>query len=164
MPPAEPNTPALALFVHGLDSSIQGTKAQWFRDHFPAVRMQDYQGDLNQRLTQLGAQVEGQDNLILVGSSFGGLMAVCFAIRHPERCRRLVLLAPALNFSGYQPPPAPLTVPTLLVIGTHDTVCPPSLVLPQARLTFSNLEVRVEDDDHMLHRTFPTLDWPHLLI
>ena len=24
-------------------------------------------------------------------------------------------------------------------------------------------EIRVEEDDHMLHRTFPTLDWPLLL-
>jgi hypothetical protein len=23
--------------------------------------------------------------------------------------------------------------------------------------------VRLEDDDHMLHRTFPSLDWPQLL-
>jgi pimeloyl-ACP methyl ester carboxylesterase len=162
-----PPTPSLqsppALFLHGLDSSIQGTKAQWFRHHFPEVRMRDYEGDLEQRLTQLANQVAGLDRLILVGSSFGGLMAACFAIRHPERCQRLVLLAPALNFNGYQPPPIPLTVPTVLVMGEHDTVCPPELVLPQARATFSNLEVHIEDDDHMLHRTFPVLDWQALL-
>jgi pimeloyl-ACP methyl ester carboxylesterase len=105
----------------------------------------------------------GIDRLILVGSSFGGLMAACFASRHPERCRRLVLLAPALNFNSYQPPPTPLAVETLLVLGRHDTVCPPDLVLPQARASFAKLEVRIEEDDHMLHRTFPTLDWANLL-
>lgn len=105
----------------------------------------------------------GIDRLILVGSSFGGLMAACFAVRSPERCQRLVLLAPALNFSAYHPPSRPVHVPTLLVIGEHDTVCPPSLVLPLARATFDQLTVRLEDDDHMLHRTFPTLDWPQLL-
>jgi pimeloyl-ACP methyl ester carboxylesterase len=125
--------------------------------------MHDYQGDLDQRLAQLEGEVAGLDNLILVGSSFGGLMAVCFALCHPGQCRRLILLAPALNFSGYQPPTSPITIPTLLVIGAHDTVCPPDLVLPQARATFSTLEIRVEEDDHMLHRTFPTLDWPQLL-
>ena len=163
MPSANPHEPSPALFLHGLDSSIRGTKAQWFRLHFSEVRMRDYEGDLAQRLAQLEDQVTGLDRLVLVGSSFGGLMAACFAIRHPERCRRLVLLAPALNFNGYQAPPIPLTVPTVLVMGEHDTVCPPDLVLPQAQATFSNLEVRIEDDDHMLHRTFPVLDWQALL-
>lgn len=163
MPPAAPQTPVTALFLHGLDSSTRGTKGQWFRQHFPAVQMHDYHGELDHRLAQLEEEVADRGNLILVGSSFGGLMATCFALRHPERCRSLVLLAPALNFSGYQPPIVPVAVPTLLVIGTDDTVCPPNLVLPQARATFSILEVRLAQDDHMLHRTFPTLDWPHLL-
>lgn len=162
MPPS-PNSAALALFLHGLDSSVRGTKGQWFRDHFPAVQMHDYHGDLDQRLVQLEDEVAGQDNLILVGSSFGGLMAACFAIKHPRQCRRLVLLAPALNFNAYLPPAAPLNIPTLLVIGQHDTVCPPHLVLPQARATFNTLEERVVDDDHLLRRVFPTLDWSGLL-
>ncbi len=162
MPPSQPQPP-IAFFLHGLDSSIQGTKAQWFARRFPEVRMHNYDGDLDRRLAQLEAQVAGLDRLVLVGSSFGGLMAACFARRHPERCHRLVLLAPALNFGEYQPPPNPLAVPALLAIGEHDTVCPPHLVLPQARATFANLEVRIEDDDHMLHRTFPLLDWASLL-
>ncbi|ADW16678.1 alpha/beta hydrolase fold protein [Desulfobulbus propionicus DSM 2032] len=154
---------ANVFFLHGLDSSIQGTKARWFRDHFPQVGMQDYQGDLGQRLAQLETQLAGRDRLILVGSSFGGLMAACFAQRYPERCRRLVLLAPALNFGDYRPPSTPLTVPAVLVMGDQDNVCPPALVLPQARATFSDLTVWLEHDDHMLHRTFPALDWAALL-
>ena len=156
-------TAADVFFLHGLDSSIQGTKARWFRDHFPQVGMQDYHGDLTQRLEQLEMQLAGRDRLILVGSSFGGLMATCFALRHPKQCLRLILLAPALNFTEYQPPASPTAVPVVLVMGEQDDVCPPALVLPQAQATFSNLTVRIEDDDHMLHRTFPTLDWPHLL-
>jgi len=125
--------------------------------------MQDYHGGLEQRLAQLEEQTAGAGPLILVGSSFGGLMAACFAARHPAQCQRLILLAPALNFSGYQPPTTPLAVPVFLVAGANDTVCPPDLVIPLARASFSNLEVRLEDDDHLLHRTFPHLDWPALL-
>jgi pimeloyl-ACP methyl ester carboxylesterase len=154
---------SIPLFLHGLDSSIEGTKAQWFRRHFPGVRLQNYTGDLDERLAQLEAQVAGLERLVLVGSSFGGLMAACFALRSPERCRRLVLLAPALNFADFHPPAAPVSVPTLVVTGAHDTVCPPELVLPLARASFADLTVRLEDDDHMLHRTFPSLDWPQLL-
>jgi len=158
-----PLPPPMILFLHGLESSTKGSKGQWFRTHFPHVGMRDYDGDLDHRLTQLTAQTAGTERLILVGSSFGGLMATCFAVRHPERCQRLILLAPALNFSGFEPPPAPIAVPALLVIGTDDTVCPPDLVIPLARATFSHLAVRVEDDDHLLHRAFPHLDWPTLL-
>ena len=155
--------PSIPLFLHGLDSSILGTKAQWFGRHFPRVRLQNYTGDLAERLAQLEAQVAGLDRLVLVGSSFGGLMAACFALRSPHRCRRLVLLTPALNFVDFHPPAAPIAVPTLVVTGEHDTVCPPELILPLARACFTDLTVRLEDDDHMLHRTFPTLDWPRLL-
>ena len=152
-----------AFFLHGLDSSTRGTKARWFRQRFPQVGMQDYHGDLAQRLEQLEAQLAGIGDLTLIGSSFGGLMAACFALRHPERCRQLILLAPALNFSAYHPPPVPIAVPVLLVMGEHDDVCPPALVLPQAQASFRELTVRLEDDGHMLHRTFPALDWANLL-
>lgn len=161
--PSQKNS-SIPFFLHGLDSSTQGTKARWFQQHFPQVRMCDYTGDLSQRLVQLEEQVQGLERLILVGSSFGGLMATCFALRSPDRCRRLVLLAPALNFGEYRAPTIKITVPTLLIMGRHDTVCPPHLVQPQAEATFSNLELRIEDDDHMLHASFPVLDWPKLLI
>ena len=155
--------PSTPLFLHGLNSSIDGTKGQWFHRHFPHVRMQNYQGDLLQRLAQLDEQVAGLEPLVLVGSSFGGLMAACFAIRHPERCQRLVLLAPALHVPDYHPPATRIAVPTLVVTGKYDTVCPPDLVVPKARASFATLEVQRVDDDHMLRRTFPTLDWPNLL-
>lgn len=150
-------------FLHGLESSSGGTKGRWLAERFPAIRMRDYHGDLAERLDQLTEQVTGLDDLVLIGSSFGGLMAACFAARHPDRCRRLVLLAPALNFAGYRPPPAPLDVETVVVVGTRDTVCPPALVLPLARSTFCRLEVRLEADDHLLHRVFPRLDWHRLI-
>ena len=125
--------------------------------------MRNYTGELSQRLSQLEEQLTGMDDLILVGSSFGGLMATCFALRQPERCRRLILLAPALNFSEYRMPAEKIAVPTVLVMGRHDTVCPPEVVQPRAEATFSNLHIRLEDDDHMLHTSFPALDWATLL-
>ncbi|NLX19839.1 MAG: alpha/beta hydrolase [Desulfobulbus sp.] len=157
------SSPVIPVFLHGRESSTKGTKARWFATHFPAVRMWDFDGDLDQRLSQLEQRLQCMNDLILVGSSFGGLMAACFAARYPERCRRLVLLAPALNFCAYQPPEQPVEVPALVVIGEHDTVCPPDLVLPLARKTFSRLTEHCVDDDHMLRETFPRLDWNRLL-
>jgi pimeloyl-ACP methyl ester carboxylesterase len=110
-------------------------------------------------LNQLTVLCTGRAELNLIGSSFGGLMATCYAIGNRKSVRQLTLLAPALNFAEYTPPPRMLNIPTLLVIGRYDTVTPPDLVLPMAEKTFSDLEVMVVDDDHMLHNTFRTLPW-----
>jgi pimeloyl-ACP methyl ester carboxylesterase len=100
---------------------------------------------------------------VLVGSSFGGLMATVFAIVHENQCSRLILLAPALNFPEYSPPEKKITTPTRLFIGKNDTVTPPDQVLPLAKQTFLNLDVTICDDDHMLHTAFYELDWQNML-
>jgi homoserine acetyltransferase len=151
------------FFLHGLDSSSHGTKGQWFTKHFPKIRIPDFQGDLTTRLSALETLSSGCDDLILVGSSFGGLMATCFAIRHPGRCHALILLAPALNFPEFSPPQEMVTTPAILIIGDQDTVTPPARVLPLARKTFSQLQIFSYDDDHMLRNCFGKLDWKQLL-
>jgi len=40
------------------------------------------------------------DPVVLIGSSLGGFVAVQVAARHPDRVSRVVLLAPALDFSA----------------------------------------------------------------
>ena len=151
------------FFLHGLDSSSKGTKGQWFARNFPDIRLPDFQGDLNERLTALEKICYGCNNLTFVGSSFGGLMATCFAMRYPIRCHSLVLLAPALNFETFSPPETKIEIPTVLIIGNGDTVTPPDMVLPLARRSFSQLQTFTYDDDHMLRKTFEQLDWPRLL-
>ncbi len=90
-------------------------------------------------------------------------MAVCYADSNRKAVKKLILLAPALNFENYTPPVTPISTPTLLVIGKHDIVTPPSLVLPLAEKTFTDLEVMLVDDDHMLHKVFTTLPWQDIV-
>lgn len=150
-------------FLHGLDSSGSGTKGRFFAQTFPHVICPDFTGTLADRLRQLEKSVGDRGQLILIGSSFGGLMATCYALAHPEKTARLILLAPALNFAGYRPPAQLLPTPTFLLIGQNDTVTPVGLVVPLAKATFANLQVRIADDDHLLHATFAQLDWQKLL-
>ena len=154
---------ATVFFLHGLDSSNQGYKARWFNARFPQMRIHNYRGELADRLAQLKSETQSIHRLILVGSSFGGLMAACHAAQYPAQCAALVLLAPALNFHGYQVPTMALNMPVTLLIGKQDTVCPPDLVLPRARQSFSRLNVHLVEDDHLLHHSFQQLDWPNLL-
>lgn len=153
----------IAFFLHGLDSSSLGFKARWFKKRFPDMRIHDYRGDLACRLAQLEEETKGLDSCILVGSSYGGLMAACHAKRYPERCTALILLAPALNYENYEPSPKKPAMPVTLLIGKDDTVCPPDLVLPLAEQSFSRLDLRLVPDDHLLHHSFQELDWANLL-
>ena len=151
------------FFLHGLDSSSLGTKAQYFSGNFPDIICPDFHGNLEERLAQLETLCKNAANLLLIGSSFGGLMATCFAISHPEQVKRLILLAPALNFAGFSPPARQISIPTLLIIGKDDTVTPPHLVLPLAQKTFSHLDLHLVDDDHLLRESFLSLNWPELV-
>lgn len=151
------------FFLHGLDSSSKGTKGTWFKEHFPQVFTPDFSGSLNNRLRQLETLCQDREELLLIGSSFGGLMATCYAAAHPERCNRLILLAPALNFPEFTVPEQKIQVHTRLIIGKHDQVTPPDQVLPLAEKCFSRLQVTLYDDDHLLHKTFAQLKWQELL-
>jgi len=151
------------IFLHGLDSSSKGTKGIFFSTHFPKVIRPDFNGDLDNRLLQLEKICAEKNDITFIGTSFGGLMATCFALKFPLRMARLILLAPALNFKDYQVPEVMLTTETLLVIGKYDTVTPPDLVVPLAEKTFSNIKIVIEDDDHMLHNCFKLLDWNNLI-
>jgi pimeloyl-ACP methyl ester carboxylesterase len=150
-------------FLHGLESSGSGTKGRFFAQNFPQVVCPDFEGTLAHRLNQLDELCKNHQQLTLIGSSFGGLMATCYATGHPGKVTTLILLAPALNFEGYRPPAKKLLIPTLLIIGKQDTVTSADLVVPLAEATFANLVIRIEDDDHMLHDTFHRLDWQELL-
>ncbi len=150
-------------FLHGLDSSGNGTKGQFFQKNYPQIQCPDFSGELQERLAQLERLCAGKEDLFFIGSSFGGLMAACFAIRHPARVSQLVLFAPALNYGGFTPPQQKISVPTLLMIGREDTVTPPDKVLPLAEKSFSKLTVQIEEDDHMLHKSYTTLNWQDIL-
>lgn len=121
-------------------------------------------GDLDERMKVLNRILEDKERIVLVGSSFGGLMATLFAITAPERCERLILLAPALNLlEAGVIPPTPLKVPTWIFHGTNDDVIPIESVKEIAAILFSNLKFYTVKDDHFLRNTFSHLEWDELL-
>ncbi len=151
------------IFLHGLESSSKGTKGRYFQENFPEMIVPDFTGTLEARLKDLEKLCRSFDDLTLVGSSFGGLMATCFAISSPSRVKKLILMAPALNFPGFQIPKQKMDMPTYLLIGSLDDVTPANRVLPLAKQTFSNLEIDLVDEDHMLRSAFPQRDWKKLM-
>ena len=154
----------MKMFLHGLEGSSKGAKAAFLRGLFPDMAIPDFKGSLSERMAVLRAVLAGQKNIILIGSSFGGLMATIFAIQNNNAVERVVLLAPALNFpefSGYAI--QRIDTPTWLIIGREDIVTPAEKVVPTARKIFATLHYEEVVDDHMLARTFRKLDWKTLL-
>lgn len=100
------------VYLHGFASSAQSSKAAFFREKLAARGVEVVTPDFNDpdfstlTVTRMLGQVRDaiaslpSGPIALIGSSLGGFVAVNAAVLHPERIKRLVLLAPALDFDG----------------------------------------------------------------
>lgn len=148
---------ATLCFLHGLESGPIGTKSLALQSAFGAVLAPDCRGmlDIDERLAHVERVLaEVDDELVLVGSSFGGLMAALVADRQPHRVRASLLLAPALHAPGVE---SVRWVPSWCRI-LH---APADAIVPfSASVAFgARLQVPVEavDDDHRLSASIPRM-------
>jgi pimeloyl-ACP methyl ester carboxylesterase len=156
--------PLTRVFIHGLESTSHGTKGEFFRNKFPDMILDDFTGPLDQRMDRLNHVLEGKTDLLLVGSSYGGLMAAIYACRNPRTVGKLILLAPALDLVEFKPYlTCRIDIPVVLYHGRFDDVVPPEAVQSIAKAVFSVLDYHIVDDDHSLHHTFSSMAWDDLL-
>lgn len=149
------------IFIHGLESNNQGTKARYFSEHFPDMMIPNFSGSLAERMTKFLQITAEMDDLVLVGSSYGGLMATIFAVEQEVRVTKLILLAPALNFDEFRPYHGrKVSIPVWLYQGRNDVVTPYKDVMAVAENIFLTLQVHSVEDDHFLRKTFECIDWP----
>jgi pimeloyl-ACP methyl ester carboxylesterase len=152
------------VFIHGLESSSMGTKGIFFRDKYPDMIIEDFVGTFKERMEKLNKLLSGKAPLILVGSSYGGLMATLYAFNNEKRIKKLILLAPALDIYEFEPYLGrQLSVPAVIYHGRDDDVVSPSSVKDIARNLFANLDYHLVDDDHSLRTTFSLMSWDDLL-
>ncbi len=152
------------VFIHGLESSSRGAKGSFFRERFPDMILEDYSGSFEERIEKLESLLARKHSLLLVGSSYGGLMAAVYACLHEERVKKLVLLAPALHLEPYRPyADKKLHMPIVLFHGLRDDIVPLEAVRDIASRLFTNHKFHAVEDDHFLHGTFAALDWNALL-
>jgi pimeloyl-ACP methyl ester carboxylesterase len=152
------------VFIHGLESTSQGTKGVFFRERYPDMIIEDFFGSFSQRMEKLEGLLARKNHLILVGSSYGGLMAAVYACLHEERIKKLILLAPALHLEPYQPyRKKKLYMPIAIFHGRQDNVVPLATVRAIAEQLFMNHKFNTVEDDHFLHNIFATLEWDILL-
>jgi pimeloyl-ACP methyl ester carboxylesterase len=152
------------IFIHGLESSNQGTKAVFFRENYPDMITPYFTGPLPQRMEKLNSILSDQTGIILVGSSFGGLMASIFALENERRVAKLILLAPAIHLMEFaRDPGGKVSLPVWIYHGRQDEVIAIKDVERAAGEVFADLRFHAVDDDHYLHKTFKKIPWDQLL-
>ncbi len=91
------NLSTRVIFAHGLESSPNGTKATYLREHLGAVTPSLFRLDLFDQAGALEKEMQKDQPNVLVGSSLGGLAAMKAAARCPSQIAHLILLAPAVS-------------------------------------------------------------------
>jgi hypothetical protein len=137
------------LFIHGQESGPQGTKAQLLAERFTASTPQMDTRDFEACVARQAEAIRRFRPDVLVGSSFGGAVAVALLQRGLWRGPTL-LLAQAAEQLGLRPE-LPTGVRVWIVHGTRDDVVPvaASGVLAQSGSPGFVRLVEV-DDDHRL--------------
>ncbi len=126
--------------------------------------MPDFVGDVPTRMSKLNEILEDKEDIVIIGSSLGGLMAALYAFQNQDSIKKLILLAPALNLPEFSPYLSErLTLPVYIFHGKADELIPPQLIQAIAQKVFANLTFTMLDDDHRLSRTFISIDWPQLI-
>ena len=155
---------SVKIFIHGLESSNQGTKGVFFKERFPDMIIPNFPGTLQERMEKLNEILSGKSGIRMVGSSFGGLMAAVFAAEHETQIDKLILLAPALHLMEFSHDhQKKISLPVWIYHGRDDEVIPLETVEEVAKKIFQNHTFHAVDDDHYLHKTFKTIDWETLL-
>lgn len=104
------------LYLYGFASGPQSNKAQFLKRKFASVDISfdiyDYIPDRDSftnmkpsiLIKNLHSYIEmnysGEKNLVLFGSSFGGLITTWYTYLHPDKIKKMILMAPALGFSA----------------------------------------------------------------
>ena len=152
------------IFIHGLMGSSEGVKAGLLREKFPNILIPNFTGSLEERMESLHQVLGDIDGWIIIGSSFGGLMAAMYACENPQQVKKLILLAPALIWPDFaESPPEPISVPVEVFHGTEDELIPLEQLRELAEKVFIDLKFNEVEDDHGLFNTVHALNWEFLL-
>ncbi|MFX1328274.1 MAG: alpha/beta fold hydrolase [Promethearchaeota archaeon] len=161
------------IFIHGLESSGKGFKGQLLQKEITECITPDFEKYnpnisiellLKIRMEQLYTILKDKQPWVIIGSSFGGLMATLYTLKNPEKVSKLILLAPyflipELNSKTY----SPVNVPVVIFHGKNDRIVSSHQSRKYAEKLFTNLTYNIVDDDHFLHKTVVSIDWKLLI-
>jgi alpha/beta superfamily hydrolase len=144
-------------FIHGLEGSPQGSKARLFAEQFTAVTPAMDTGDFEACIALQSETITSFRPDVLVGSSFGGAVAVALLQRGLWRGPTLLLAQAALRHG--LPAQLPEGVRVWIVHGRRDDLIDIEDSRTLARAGTPDLVRLIEvDDDHPLHATVQSGD------
>ena len=139
-------------FIHGLEGSPQGAKARLLAEHFRALTPAMDTRDFDTCVAVQAAALRSFRPDVVVGSSFGGAVAVELLRRGLWRGPTLLLAQAAVKRDATAR--LPESVPVWLVHGRNDDIVDPQDSRALARTGSGELVRLIEvDDDHPLHAT-----------
>ncbi len=152
----------IVVFCHGLESNPHGSKVQALRGAGFDVVAPDFQGqNLAARVATLAPVLLANPDVVLVGSSYGGLTALCGAIRHVADggpLRGLVLCAPALHWPEPPADALDLAPPCRVIVihGRRDDVVP-ARVSEDYAAKHPAVRLVLVDDEHRLKESMAVM-------
>lgn len=145
----------MLVWAHGLWGSPNGSKVTAIRESGIEVISPDFnEMELVDRVVLLKETINIGD-VVLAGSSWGGLACALAAQEKPEKLRGLLLLAPALH---YPEPPnvnpeelvAPDSVPVTIIHSITDDIVPVSASKNYVERSGNNVQLIEVEDSHVL--------------
>ena len=148
----------MLVWAHGLWGSPNGSKITAIRDSgIEAISPDFNEMELIDRVELIKREMEKGD-IVLAGSSWGGLACALAAQDKPEKLKGLLLLAPALAFpeSPNDDPEnliAPENIPVTIIHSTTDDIVPISASKDYLKRSKENVKLIEVDDNHVLENS-----------
>ena len=148
----------MLVWAHGLWGSPNGSKVTAVRESGIEVISPDFnEMELVDRVELLEKTIE-MGEVVLAGSSWGGLACALTAQKKPDKLKGLLLLAPALH---YPEPPndnpdnliAPDGIPVTIIHSKTDDIVPISASKDYAKRSGNNVNLIVVEDSHVLENS-----------
>jgi len=148
----------MLVWAHGLWGSPNGSKITAIRESgIEAISPDFNEMELIDRVELIKNEME-IGNVVLAGSSWGGLACALAAKQKPEKLKGLLLLAPALAFP--EPPNdnpeelvAPNNIPVTIIHSVTDDIVPISSSKEYLNRSEKNVKLIEVEDNHVLENS-----------
>jgi len=149
----------MLIWAHGLWGSPNGSKVTAIRESGIEVNSPDFNNmELDERVDILNELVS-KEEVVLAGSSYGGLACALVARQQPKQVKGMLLLAPALHLpeSPNDDPEkliAPNNFPISIIHSVNDEIVPVSASKDYIERSGNNLRLIEVEDSHVLENSF----------
>ena len=148
----------MLIWAHGLWGSPNGSKITAIRESGIEVNSPDFNNlELDERVNILNELVS-KEEVVLAGSSYGGLACALVAQQQPKQIKGMLLLAPALHLpeAPNNVPEnliAPENIPVIIIHSTTDDIVPISASKDYLERSKENVKLIEVDDNHVLENS-----------